>query len=94
MAALKGCMRPAGKDMMLARLAPVAPPAATGKESDEEVDDSGGGGGDGRRVQQREKLLNARPCNVCEARMFARGIRHCYFTLNDRELGVLAYNPA
>ena len=78
MAALKGCVRPAGKDMMLARLAPVAPEGSDDEESG--------------RGAAREKLLNARPCSVCEAKMIARGIRHCYFTLNDRELGVLAYN--
>ena len=46
-----------------------------------------------RRKAPAEKLLNARPCEVCERKMVARGIRRCYFTLSSTALGVLAYNP-
>ena len=38
------------------------------------------------------KVLNARPCARCEAKMVQRGVRRCYFTLNAGTLGVLQYN--
>ena len=41
----------------------------------------------------RRKLLNARPCDNCEAKMVRTGIRRCYFTINAASVGVLEYNP-
>jgi len=38
---------------------------------------------------RRAKVLNARPCEACEKKMRLRGIRRCYFTINERTLGVL-----
>ena len=64
MSVLKGCSRPAGKDMLIARLAPTAPVAS--------VDDEGAVGvrtllAAGKPRQP--KILNARPCENCEAKM-------------------------
>ena len=87
MAALKGCERPAGKDILLVRLAPTRPDRRD--ENDGDDDDAEAK----RRKAPAEKLLNARPCEVCERKMVARGIRRCYFTLSSTALGVLAYNP-
>ena len=87
MAALKGCERPAGKDILLVRLAPTRPDRRD--EDDGDDDDAEAK----RRKAPAEKLLNARPCEVCERKMVARGIRRCYFTLSSTALGVLAYNP-
>ena len=89
MSVLKGCARPAGKDMLIARLAPSK--AASGR---------GGGKGGGKREYDSDdeeeeededddllrdcapaaasgpgKVLNARPCAKCEAKMVARGAR-------------------
>ena len=88
MAALKGCERPAGKDILLVRLAPTRPDR---RDDDDDGDD--GVADAKRRKAPAEKLLNARPCEVCERKMVARGIRRCYFTLSSTALGVLAYNP-
>ena len=41
MAALKGCARPAGKDVVLVRLAPVKPPSSAGDADDDDDDDDG-----------------------------------------------------
>ena len=68
---------------------------------DEEADGGAAGGADGGAAgaerapaaASRPKVLNARPCARCEAKMVARGIRRCFFTLNSRTLGVLEYNP-
>ena len=121
---LKGCARPEGKDMMVARLAPsrASAPGVGGKrkggalkrfDSDDDDDDDGrGGGGCGLDYEvamgvcsaaaadapattsgaSAGKILNARPCAKCEAKMVARGVRRCYFTLNRDQLGVLEYN--
>ena len=86
MAALKGCERPAGKDILLVRLAPTRPDRRDDDDDDADADAK-------RRKAPAEKLLNARPCEVCERKMVARGIRRCYFTLSSTALGVLAYNP-
>ena len=107
-AALKGCARPRGKDMIVARLAPVR------KASDDSDDDACGhvcpppstatrviaagspaapaGKGDPPRLSAPCKVLNARPCARCEARMIQKGVRRCYFTLSDTRLGILEYN--
>ena len=82
MAALKGCPRPAGKDVVLARLAPVKPAPA---------DDDGE---PGEAAAPAGKLLNARPCAACEFKMTQRGIARVFFTLNAREVGVMQLNPA
>lgn len=115
---LKGCARPEGKDMLIARLAPVRP-ARDGSDDDSDGDEgrganaavAGAASGDavrkgGKRVLSGDegargsaalgtygKMLNARPCANCEAKMVRRGVRLCYFTLNARQLGVLEYNP-
>ena len=109
---LKGCPRPAGKDMFIARLvrrahtpaaktrgrpcepacdyppcahllcqAPTAPPA---EDADPTMP---------KAAAPRRKLLNARPCANCEAKMVRTGIRRCYFTVNASSVGVLEYNP-
>ena len=92
MAALKGCERPAGKDILLVRLAPTRPDRRDDDNDDDDDDDDDDAGAK-RRKAPAEKLLNARPCEVCERKMVARGIRRCYFTLSSTALGVLAYNP-
>jgi hypothetical protein len=118
---LKGCARPAGKDMMIARLAPTKPTKAAAAldedgcelDSDDETaagietlatatvmagtaaTGTGTGAGTGAARAAASgfgKMLNARPCARCEARMVARGVRRCYFTLNNSRLGVLEYN--
>ena len=121
MSVLKGCARPEGKDMLIARLAPSR--SSSGKaggnkagalsDSDEldDVDDGGvpmvaqrdsssaaashglgGCGSDGGGISGKGKVLNARPCARCEAKMVQRGVRRCYFTLNATTIGVLEYN--
>lgn len=127
MCVLKGCARPAGKDMMIARLAPSRDSRGTGggkggkkgggggfvgDDDDDSIDDdddeprrapavptapvgappSRSGAGDGGGGAASRKVLNARPCANCEARMVAKGVRRCYFTLNKTTLGVLEYN--
>jgi len=132
MSVLKGCARPEGKDMLIARLAPVKPskPAKLkrsiddedGLDDDDDDDDdeedaaepTAGGVSDGAKRRRAAsapapapdpaallaaggmralgKVLNARPCARCEAKMVARGIRRCFFTLDGQSLGVLQYN--
>ena len=46
-----------------------------------------------RDVTAFGKVLNARPCARCEAKMVERGVRRCLFTVSRRVLGVLEYNP-
>mmetsp|Transcript_7086 Transcript_7086/g.22427 ORF Transcript_7086/g.22427 Transcript_7086/m.22427 type:complete len:234 (-) Transcript_7086:116-817(-) len=79
MSVLKGCPRPAGKDMFIARLAPTAPPAE-------------GAAAPSATPAGRRKILNAMPCDRCEAKMIRTGIRHCYFTINATTIGVRLYN--
>ena len=117
MSALKGFARPAGKDMLIGRLAPVRPPGhrarpASGAGDTDDDDDSDDGcvaeagraaGATDDSFLQRSsssssgsaaaKILNARPCDRCEARMVAKGIRRCFFTLNRTSIGVIEYNP-
>jgi len=100
MAALKGCTRPAGKDMLVARLAPVRSARRDDDSDGESGDDSSGGnrahrrkGGAAAPEPPVGKVLNARPCARCEARMVERGVRRCYFTIDGARLGVLEYNP-
>ena len=97
MAALKGCTRSEGKDMLVARVAPVRTVKRDNSSSDSDSDsDSGGGrrkGGAPAAPPPAGKVLNARPCARCEARMVERGVRRCYFTIDGARLGVLEYNP-
>ena len=108
---LKGCERAAGKDMLIARLAPVRSSAGGSLLDSDDEDDFGGAlgasrsgsalgagraDGAGAALQppaKRAKILNARPCANCERKMVQRGVRHCYFTLNAKSIGVLEYNP-
>lgn len=95
MSVLKGCARPAGKDMLIARLAPTRQSAGSGSLACGSDSDSGRAAvaaGPGEPAAP-VKLLNARPCAQCEAKMVARGIRRCFFTVNGKSLGVLEYNP-
>ena len=117
MSVLKGCPRPEGKDMLIARLAPARPEKRKGSGADRDdsnldsEDDGDGslllGSSIHCSVSQPApsdrlaagganalgKLLNARPCANCEAKMAARGIRRCFFTLpGGKNLGVLEYN--
>ncbi len=59
MAALKGCPRPEGKDIVLARLAPVKPAGAAA--DDEELEEGQATAPPSRGA----KLLNAKPCSAC-----------------------------
>tara|TARA_B110001452_G_scaffold46552_1_gene35597 strand:- start:1085 stop:1798 length:714 start_codon:yes stop_codon:yes gene_type:complete len=109
MAAIKGCPRPEGKDVVLARLAPVRPGAAQTPQDDGAQDDGSGDDGDGdshgvgkglfdappalmKPPSVPGKLLNAKPCAACEAKMRARGIRRVYYTVSAREMGVMQLN--
>ena len=84
---------------MIGRLAPVKPTKVK-TDDDDDSDDIDGGvpapvqptGNQGKRGNLG-KILNARPCARCEAKMVERGVRRCYFTLNATTLGVLEYNP-
>lgn len=90
MSVLKGCDRPRGKDMLIVRLAP-----AKRARRDEDADD--GSDFDIDEAVTRScappdtggKILNARPCARCEAKMVERGVRRCLFTLNARTVGVV-----
>ena len=104
MSALKGFDRPAGKDMLIGRLAPVRPPATrlpgagdeTSEDSDADRSAPAASANDEHAPSRgaiEGKVLNARPCDRCEARMVAKGIRRCYFTVNRTSMGVLEYNP-
>ena len=105
MAALKGCARPAGKDVVLVRLAPVKPPSSAGDADDDDDDDDGELDDDapvptaaaaaaapvpGQRALG--KVLNARPCAACEFKMTQRGICRVYYTANARECVVMQLN--
>jgi hypothetical protein len=75
--ALKGCVVPQGKDMLIVRLAPAPPPTEAA------VAAAAGG------LYRNEKLLNARPCAACELKMMSRGLRRCFFTLPGGAMGVI-----
>lgn len=75
--ALKGCVAPCGKDMLIVRLAPAPPPTEAA------VAAAAGG------LCRNEKFLNARPCAACELKMVSRGLRRCFFTLPGGEMGVM-----
>ena len=106
MAALKGCARPAGKDVVLVRLAPVKPPSSAGDADDDEDDDDGELDDDAPAptaaaaaaaapmLGQRAlgKVLHARPCAACELKMTQRGICLVYYTANARECVVMQLN--
>ena len=108
MAALKGCARPAGKDVVLVRLAPVKPPSSAGDADDDdddgELDDDALGptaaasaaaaAAAAPVLGQRAlgKVLNARPCAACEFKMTQRGICRVYYTANARECVVMQLN--
>ena len=107
MAAIKGCPRPEGKDVVLARLAPVRPGAAQADMQDDGEHHDSGDDGDSHGVGKGlfdavpalikppsapGKLLNAKPCAACEAKMRARGIRRVYYTVSAREMGVMQLN--
>jgi len=104
MAALKGCARPAGKDVVLVRLAPVKPPSSTGDadndDDDGELDDdapapaAAAAAAAAPVLGQRAlgKVLNARPCAACEFKMTQRGICRVYYTANARECVVMQLN--
>ena len=107
MAALKGCARPAGKDVVLVRLAPVKPPSSTGDADDDDDDDDGelddahahaptaaAAAAAAPVLGQRAlgKVLNARPCAACEFKMTQRGICRVYYTANARECVVMQLN--
>ena len=104
MAALKGCARPAGKDVVLVRLAPVKPPSSTGDADDDdddgELDDdapaptAAAAAAAAPVLGQRAlgKVLNARPCAACEFKMTQRGICRVYYTANARECVVMQLN--
>jgi len=84
---------------MVARVAPTAPvrrPSGAGGDSDDSDDsdegDRGGVSEIGAAAPRPPKVLNARPCSACEGKMVQRGIRRCYFTINERTLGVLEYH--
>ena len=104
MAALKGCARPAGKDVVLVRLAPVKPPSSAGDADDDdddgELDDdapapaAAAAAAAAPVLGQRAlgKVLNARPCAACEFKMTQRGICRVYYTANARECVVMQLN--
>ncbi len=108
MAALKGCARPAGKDVVLVRLAPVKPPSSAGDADDDdddgELDDDAPGPTAAASAAASAaaapvlgeralgKVLNARPCAACEFKMTQRGICRVYYTANARECVVMQLN--
>ena len=108
MAALKGCARPAGKDVVLVRLAPVKPPSSAGDADDDDDDgeqdddapgptaaaSSSAAAAAAPVLGQRAlgKVLNARPCAACEFKMTQRGICRVYYTANARECVVMQLN--
>ena len=126
MSVLKGCDRPRGKDMLIARLAPAKRARSSADVEDDDDSEDGAAGEERARScgvagrasaavdiavaplldstpaeSAREdasldhfgKMLNARPCARCEAKMVERGVRRCFFTVNSRRVGVLEYNP-
>jgi len=41
------------------------------------------------RVLRSGHLALARPCLSCQATMRNSGVRHCYYSINDSEIGVI-----
>ena len=35
------------------------------------------------------RMLNARPCTGCQFKMKNRGVKRCYYSINDNEFGVV-----
>ena len=103
MAALKGCARPAGKNVVLVRLAPVKPTSSGAAAGDDDDDDdseldelpTAAAAVAAALVPVHAapgKMLNAKPCAACEAKMTQRGISRVYYTVNARECGVMQLN--
>lgn len=42
------------------------------------------------RLSRTGHLLNSRPCTMCQQTMKQRGIRRCYYSISDNEIGVLS----
>lgn len=36
-------------------------------------------------------LLNARPCKGCQFKMRNKGVRRCYYTINEHEVGIINF---
>lgn len=43
------------------------------------------------RVLRDGSLTLARPCKTCQATMKFRGVKRCYYSINDTEYGVIKY---
>jgi len=41
------------------------------------------------RVLRSGHLALARPCSKCQSTMRNSGVRHCYYSINDSEIGVI-----
>jgi tRNA(Arg) A34 adenosine deaminase TadA len=41
------------------------------------------------RIQRNGTTVNARPCRDCEIAMRLRGVETCYYTISEKEWGVL-----
>lgn len=41
------------------------------------------------RIQRDGSVVNAKPCKDCEIAMRLRGVETCYYTISDKEWGVL-----
>ena len=96
MAALKGCPRPAGKDVCLVRLAPVRPGAPKDEDEDSDEDKEQWAAAECPKAtgSAAGKILNAKPCSACELKMTQRGICRVYYTINRGEMGVMQLNPS
>jgi cytidine deaminase len=42
------------------------------------------------RIRRDGQLALARPCRRCQSAMRLRGVRYCYYSINDTEYGVIA----
>ena len=45
------------------------------------------------RVSRSGKYRMARPCSACQLRMFHRGVTNVYYTIDEREYGVIRLHP-
>ena len=43
------------------------------------------------RIRRDGSLAMARPCRRCQSAMRLRGVRYCYYSINDAEYGVINY---